>query len=78
MAPPAKMAEDGIPFPYGKHAGGIHPTGMLSCFALFSAVNRVKKRQNKLEGAELKITVMEAACQRENKVTGQKDKFHKL
>ena len=38
-------------------------------------MNRVKKRQQKLEGAQLKVTVMEAACQREDQVTGQKDRF---
>ena len=40
-------------------------------------MNRVKKRQHKLESAELKITVKEAACQRGPQLTGQKDKLPK-
>ena len=31
--PPPRMAEDGTP-PYGQQAGGMHPTGMLSCYCM--------------------------------------------
>ena len=45
---------------------------LVPYFCSFSALNRVKKRQHKLEGVELKITVMEAAYQRGPQLKGQK------